>query len=89
MREFSHKLVTFFSNIVQDRPSQAQLKRDIDEIFRQIFEMDLKIQDFKQQGNYEHIFELEAAKKKSPKRHSTQGNSTAAEEDSREEEMLV
>ena len=42
--------------------SQVQLKRELEELSRQIFEIDLKIQSFKQQGNSNHIPKLEAAK---------------------------
>ena len=50
MREFSHKLVTLFLTMTEGRGSKASLKREIDEILTQIFEIDLRIQSFQSQG---------------------------------------
>ena len=44
--------------------SLAQLKRDLDSLSQQIFQIDLKIQQFRQQNNTQHIPNLEAAKKR-------------------------
>ena len=41
----------------------AQLKCEIDSLSQQIFQIDLKIQQFRQQNNTQHISNLEAAKK--------------------------
>ena len=46
--------------MAQGGPSQAQLKRELEELSRQIFEIDIKIQSFSQQGNNNHIPALEA-----------------------------
>ena len=43
--------------------SLAQLKHDLDSLSQQIFQIDLKIQQFRQQNNTQHIPNLEAAKK--------------------------
>ena len=45
------------------RVSLAQLKRELDSLSQQIFQIDLKIQQFRQQNNTQHISNLEAAKK--------------------------
>ena len=43
--------------------SQASLKRELDALLKQIYEIDIKIQQFKsQQQNHHHIPNLEAAK---------------------------
>ena len=69
MREFSHKLVTFFFTMAQGVPvSQVQLIRELKELSRQIFEFDLKIQSFKQLGNNNHIPALEGAREKITKK---------------------
>ena len=61
MREFSHKLVTF--EMAQgDEVSQAQCKRELDQLSKEIFEIDLKIHSFRAQGNNTHIPVLEAAR---------------------------
>ena len=63
MREFSYKLVTFFLNMTQAAPtSQAQLKRELEALSKDIFEIDLKIEQFRQQRKVQHIASLEAAK---------------------------
>ena len=43
--------------------SLAQLKCELDSLSQQIFQIDLKIQQFRQQNNTQHISNLEAAKK--------------------------
>ena len=45
------------------RVSLAQLKRELDSLSQQIFQIDLKIQQFRQQNNTQNISNLEAAKK--------------------------
>ena len=45
------------------RVSLGQLKRDLDSLSQQIFQIDLKIQQFRQQNNTQHIPNLKAAKK--------------------------
>ena len=45
------------------RVSLAQLKHDLDSLSQQIFQIDLKIQQFRQQNNTQHIPNLKAAKK--------------------------
>ena len=45
------------------RVSLAQLKHELDSLSQQIFQIDLKIQQFRQQNNTQHISNLEAAKK--------------------------
>ena len=46
--EFSHKLVTFFSNMakVGDELSQAALKRKLGQLSSDIFQIDLQIHKF-------------------------------------------
>ena len=49
--------------MVQDGPiSQAHLKRELEELSRQIFKIDLKIQSFRQQRNNTYIPALKAVK---------------------------
>ena len=43
-------------------PSQAELKRRLDSLSKQIFEIDLKIQSFRTQGKVDTVCDLEAAK---------------------------
>ena len=62
MREFSHKLVTFSLIITEGGVSQAQLKRENDCLSKEIFDIDLRIQIFRSEGNTTHIPALEAAK---------------------------
>ena len=63
MREFSDKPVTFALIMAQDgEVSQAKFKRELDQLSKMIFEIDLKIQSFRAQGNNTHIPALEAAK---------------------------
>ena len=63
MKEFSHKLVTFFLNMVQaGGVSQVSLKRELDQLSKEIYDIDLKIQQLKQVGNLTHVPNLEAAK---------------------------
>ena len=46
MTEFSNKLITFFLNMGEGGCSQTSLKRKLDDISRQIHEIDLRIQSF-------------------------------------------
>ena len=39
-------LVTFFFTMAEGRHTQASLKREIEDISKQIFEIDIKIQSF-------------------------------------------
>ena len=42
--------VTFFFTMAEGGHTQASLKREIDNISKQIFKIDIKIQSFKSQG---------------------------------------
>ena len=46
------------------RRSQRLIRQEIDELSRQIFEIDVKIQQFEQQKNTQHIPALKEARKK-------------------------
>ena len=49
MREFSYKLVTFFLNITQAGDvSQFIFKRKLDQLAKEIYDIDIRIQQFKQ-----------------------------------------
>ena len=63
MREFSHKLVTFTLTMTEG-VLQAQLKRELDSLSKQIFDIDLSIQQLRKQGlqHTQTIAYLEAAK---------------------------
>ena len=63
MRTFSNKLVTLFSNMAQGvGETQVSLKRHLEALSKQIYDIDIQIQTFKQQGNLMCISNLEAAK---------------------------
>ena len=64
MREFSHKPVTFAWIMAWGGQTQANLKRKLDQLHEQIFQTDLRIPQFKQQGNLQHVPNFEAAKVK-------------------------
>ena len=61
MREFSCKLVTF-EMAEGGHVSQAQLKRELDQLSKELFGIDIKIQSFRAQGNNTHIPALEAVR---------------------------
>ena len=50
--------------MTQGGQTQSNLKRKLDQLSQEIFQIDLRIQQFKQQGNLQHIPNLEAAKVK-------------------------
>ena len=50
--------------MAQGGQTQADLKRKLDQLSQEIIQIDLRIQWFKQQGNLQHIANLEAAKVK-------------------------
>ena len=58
-------LVTFFFTMAEGGSTQASLKREIKDISKQIFEINIKIQSFQSQGpNNPHIPALKEAKLK-------------------------
>ena len=62
MREFSHKLISFALIVAEGGPmSQAILKKHIDSLSAQRYQIDSEMQKFKQQSQL-HIPNLEAAK---------------------------
>ena len=59
MKEFFALMMAQGGGVVE---SQAELKRKLDQLSSQIHQIDLQIQTFKEQGNAQHITNLEAAK---------------------------
>ena len=58
MREFSHKLITFALMMAQGGgvvESLAGLKKKLDILSSQIYQIDLQIYSLKQEGNTQHI----------------------------------
>ena len=66
--------------MVQGGQTQADLKRKLDQLSHKIFQIDLRIQQFKQQGKLQYIPNLEAVEVKIQKRHSGCSDTIRAEE---------
>ena len=63
MREFSHKLVTFTLIIMAEGGvSRIQLKRELDSLSKELFDIDVKIEGFEQPHNRQYIPNLKAAR---------------------------
>ena len=71
-----------------DRVSQATLKRELDSLSQEQFQIDLRIQQFKKSGNMANVQNLEVVKISYSKVNSRQANPAGTKESTREKGVL-